>query len=205
MVRNLSFGLLLGTSAATGLRGQPASDPSEALKAFQLRSRQMSVVQMGILAGWATGNIVGSGVGAIITQGQERYFHLGNVVWNTVNISLALPGLLAQPKNDFSTDYAEVLRSQKRTEMIYLLNGGLDFFYVGTGFWLMKNAETALWQPEFQKGVGRSLVLQGFFLLGFDFTNYLIHAIHDRRRLKPLQTQFRCTVSASAAGLRWNF
>jgi hypothetical protein len=196
---------MLVTAVASLLNGQSATDPAEALKAFQVRSRQMSAVQMGILAGWAGGNFAASGVGIFTSEGQERYFHLGNVVWNTVNISLAMPALLVKPKNDFSADYAQVLRSQKRTELIYLLNGGLDFLYAGTGFWLMKNAETAQWQPELQKGIGRSLVMQGLFLLGFDFTNYLIHAVHDRRRLKPLQAHFRCSVSASSAGLRWNF
>lgn len=196
---------MLATVVATLVKGQSAKDPEGALKTFQVRSRQMSAVQMGILAGWAGGNFVASGVGIFTSKGQERYFHLGNVVWNTVNMSLALPALIVKPKTDFSTDYAQVLRSQKRTELIYLLNGGLDFLYAGTGFWLMKNAETAQWRPELQKGIGRSLVMQGLFLLGFDFTNYLIHAVHDRRRLRPLQAHFRCTVTASSAGLRWYF
>lgn len=205
MVRILTGLLALASVAVGNVRGQADTDPVEALKAFQVRSRQMSAVQMGILTGWASGNIVASGVGAFITRGQERYFHIGNVVWNSVNLSIALPGLLTAPNNNFSTDYAAVLRSQKRTEMVFMLNGGLDFLYAGAGFWLMKNAETAQWHPDLQKGLGRSLVMQGLFLLGFDFTNYIIHAVHDRRKLKPLQKHFLCTVSASAAGLRLNF
>ncbi|MCX7649891.1 MAG: hypothetical protein N2050_04995 [Flavobacteriales bacterium] len=204
MVRILTLlGLcLLGLSRG---KGQVSDTLDEALRRFDMRRQLMSGAQMGVLAGWAVGNIIPSAVGWAVSDGADRYFHAGNVLWNAVNLSIALPGLLTRPKNLTNPEYLKVIRLQNRTERIYLINAGLDFLYTGAGLWLMKNAQTAQWRPDFQMGLGRSLVLQGLFLLGFDFTNFLIHHIHERKRLRPLESRLRCTFSASGLSGRFSF
>ncbi len=51
------------------------------------------------LGSWATTNFVVSGIGwATVPSGEAHYFHQMNVLWNTVNIGLAVPGYLKAKK-----------------------------------------------------------------------------------------------------------
>lgn len=63
----------------------------------------------------------------------------------------------------------EMLKSKK-----YLINGGLDLLYIGTGF-ALKNITTSKEKTKHQlTGYGNSLILQGGFLLVFDAVMYFI-------------------------------
>lgn len=218
MVRTLSSLITYGALALFNLWAilagaqTPVQNPSNApdygsLEAFDLHRQKMNRIQMAVLTGWATGNLITGSIGWATTQGSESYFHIGNTAWNVVNLSIALPGLIRKPTSILACpdDFAGALKAQKNTQLVYALNGGLDFFYLGTGLWLLQNAKHAQWMPHMQKGFGRSLIMQGSFLLVFDFTNFLIHSLHGRRRLTPSEQHYRCRTSASPGGLFLHF
>lgn len=51
------------------------------------------------LGSWAVTNFIVSGIGwATVPDGEARYFHQMNVLWNTVNLGLAIPGYLKAKK-----------------------------------------------------------------------------------------------------------
>ena len=58
------------------------------------------------------------------------------------------------------------------------------------GFWMQEKAKSAPEHPERLKGFGRSLVLQGAFLLVFDIANFAIHAA-DNKHFDELLGQVR--------------
>ncbi|MCS6982352.1 MAG: hypothetical protein N2110_10240 [Flavobacteriales bacterium] len=195
------------TDAQTPIQKLPNPPDYTSLEEFDLRRQKMNRIQMAVLTGWATGNLISGSIGWATTQGSESYFHIGNVGWNVVNLSIALPGLIRKPSSILacSDDFAGALKAQKNTQLVYVLNGGLDFAYLGTGLWLLQNAKHAQWMPHMQRGLGRTLVMQGSFLLVFDFANYLIHTLHGRRRLSPLEQHYRCRASASPGSLLLHF
>lgn len=52
------------------------------------------------LGSWASANFLVSGVGwATVPKGEAYYFHQMNVLWNTVNIGLAIPGYFNAKKS----------------------------------------------------------------------------------------------------------
>ena len=51
------------------------------------------------LGSWASANIVGSGIGWARSYSEEnKYFHQMNVMWNLVNLGLAIPGYIKAKK-----------------------------------------------------------------------------------------------------------
>ena len=70
---------------------------------------------------------------------------------------------------------ADSLTAQFDFEKILLLNAGLDVAYLVTGSWLRARAAATPRLPERLRGFGRSLWLQGGFLLLFDVSFYFIY------------------------------
>jgi hypothetical protein len=53
------------------------------------------------LGSWASANFLVSGLGwATVPKGEAHYFHQMNVLWNTVNIGLAIPGYINAKKSN---------------------------------------------------------------------------------------------------------
>lgn len=74
---------------------------------------------------------------------------------------------------DLSLGINEMLVEIKNFDRVLLINAGLDLTYIGIG--------TILWKRGISKqssrllGYGKSVVIQGGFLLAFDSLLYLIH------------------------------
>ena len=140
---------------------------------------------MAVLATWALLNLVGSGYWLARTdrRTETHYFHGMNVGWNFVNAVLAVVGMLrAQPNYVAGLTLTDSLVAQFDFEKILLLNVGLDVAYVCVGSWLRARAATGK-RPERLRGFGRSLWLQGGFLLLFDLSFYLIYHQYARQLL----------------------
>lgn len=126
---------------------------------------------MQVLGAWAATNIVVGGIGWASTNGKTRYFHQMNTIWNVANLGVAIAGYVNTQKDknkQYSAD--ESLKAQRQIENIFLVNGALDFVYIGTGLYLghrgnVKNSDEL-------RGYGSAIVLQGAFLLLFDATMY---------------------------------
>jgi len=150
---------------------------------------------MTILGGWAAGNLLVSGLALGSAEGSARYFHQMNLGWGAVNAALAgISYLAARPgaASPAGTRAASV-RSQMRTENIYLLNTGLDVAYLAAGVYLLEKSHNpaAAGPPERWRGYGQSLLLQGGFLLLFDGLQYATHHRHAGRALYPLLSRVR--------------
>ena len=133
-----------------------------------LMSRGLTVLGL-----WALGNLLISGY--YLAQSDRRYpphhFHGMNVMWGAINAGLAAWSVLhlhttsTPPGLTIST----FLSDQLSLERIFLFNAGLDVAYVATGFYLVARAAVpATPRPARLLGFGRSLWLQGGFLLLFD-------------------------------------
>ncbi len=156
------------------------------------------------LGSWATVNFVGSGIGWATAPNEEtKAFHQMNVLWNTVNMGLAIPGYIKARRERPELTLFETLNTQQKTEKVFLINAGLDIGYISGGFLLRSAAKTNGEKHHQFKGFGNSLILQGGFLLVFDLTAYFVHNRHRKKMLNPLIQNIQ--LSDSGLGLKWDF
>lgn len=156
------------------------------------------------LGSWAGANFIVSGIGwATSPQGEARHFHQMNVLWNTVNLGLAIPGFFKARKENPSINFAETIRAQHKTETIFLFNSGLDIAYISSGLILRSEAKSNVEKQAQFRGFGNGLILQGGFLLLFDMTAYVIHRRHSKKALNPLLN--RMELSSTGIGLKYTF
>jgi len=155
------------------------------------------------LGSWAGANFLVSGVGwATVPKGEAYYFHQMNVLWNTVNIGLAIPGYFNAKKSNPNLTFAESIKTQHKTEKIFLINTGLDIAYISAGLLLRSNAKTNLTKRDQFNGFGTSLLMQGGFLFLFDLTAYVLHNQHAKKSLYPKMNSIE--LSTSGLGIKWN-
>ena len=152
---------------------------------------------------WATANFIGSGIGWATAPNEEmKSFHQMNVLWNTVNLGLAIPGYIKARKEKTNLSVFETLNAQQKTEKIFLINSGLDIGYIATGFILRSEAKTNLEKQDQFNGFGNGLILQGGFLLVFDLTAYFIHNRNRKKGLNPIIRNIQ--LSDTGLGIKWN-
>lgn len=171
---------------------------------FNAQRNQIDKKLMIGLGSWAGLNFVGSGIGwAASDQPEMRAFHQMNVMWNTVNLGLAIPGYLKAKKNKTNLTLSESIQAQHKTEKIFLFNGGLDLAYITSGFLFRNMARTNLTRKDQFSGFGNGLILQGSFLLLFDFSAFFIHKNHAKKSIN--KTLENIELSSSGIGLTLKF
>ena len=113
------------------------------------------------LGSYAVANFAISGAGYFTSEEESsKRFHEMNVMWNTVNIGLALPGYIKARRGGQPMTREELLKAQKKTESIFLFNDVLDVGYIAAGIWMREVAPNQLDQEDLFKGYGNSLILQ---------------------------------------------
>jgi hypothetical protein len=161
---SLALLLLLCTSFAA----QAAEATPEAfLATHNMEAVRLNQTAMGVLLGWAVLNIGAGTTGHFTTEGERKAFWQANAAWNVVNLAIGGFGLYGQLTARPETwDLARSLAEGQKMEKFLLLNAGLDVGYVAFGGFLL---ERGLRTDSAQlRGWGRSLLLQGGFLLLFD-------------------------------------
>lgn len=192
----MKFFLLFSLSYTLSSFAQPLLEFNQ--ERFQTDKRLM----LG-LGSWASANFLVSGVGwATVPKGEAYYFHQMNVLWNTVNIGLAIPGYFNAKKSNPNLTFAETIKIQHKTEKIFLINSGLDIAYISSGLLLRSNAKTNLTKRDQFNGFGNSLLMQGGFLFLFDLTAFFIHNQHAKKVLYPKMNAIE--LSSSGIGIKWN-
>lgn len=131
-----------------------------------------------ILGGWAVGNMIWGGIAAGQTSGQTRAFHQMNMYWNSVNLLIAGFGYWQATKENPGTDFWATMDAQQSMEKILLFNAALDVAYIAGGMYL-KERGLRIDKDKFV-GFGRSIILQGAFLLTFDAVMYTFHHTHAK-------------------------
>lgn len=179
--------LLLSASTAFGQVSQYQSDFNKINENLMLG-----------LGSYAVTNFVAGGIGYATSQDQAtKHFQEMNMMWNTVNLGLAVPGYLKAKRGGKALTLEEMIKEQKKTETIFLVNDVLDLGYIATGIWMRNEAVNQGNRADMYKGYGNSLILQGSFLLAFDAYAYYLHQNHA----KQLPMLDKVSVHTSGAGL----
>jgi hypothetical protein len=129
-----------------------------------------------ILGAWALVNLIWGGVAARQSTGQTKAFHQMNAYWNLVNLAIAAFGCWQASQEVLGLAFWESVSAQHSIEKILLLNAGLDLGYLAMGGYLMERGRRK--EKEQWVGFGKSIVLQGAFLLVFDVILYGFHHRH---------------------------
>lgn len=166
--------LLAGTlllATAYRARGQNAAS----LTQFNQQQQRITKTGMLTLGSWAIGNFVVSGLALDQPKDDRYYFHQMNLLWNTVNVTLAGIGYWQAARKDVTeASLTKTIKSHHSLRRKLLFNAGLDVAYVAGGFYLLERAKNEAKESDRWRGYGRSLILQGSFLLAFDAVLYLV-------------------------------
>ena len=130
-----------------------------------------------ILGSWAVGNLLIGSIGRQNTVGTQKYFHEMNAFWNVVNLGIAGAGYYFTLKGDMPASSAAFMSDQISFQKILLFNAGLDIAYIVGGLYMLEKSKNSLDKADRWKGYGRSLLLQGAFLLSFDL---ILHQVHQK-------------------------
>jgi hypothetical protein len=148
---------------------------------FQKDFNKINEHLMLTLGSYAVGNFAISGAGYFAAEDEyTKHFHEMNVMWNTVNLGLAVPGYLKAKREGKALTLEEMIKEQKKMETIFLVNDVLDLGYIATGIWMRNEAVNQGVKADMFKGYGNSLILQGSFLLAFDAYAYYLHRNHAK-------------------------
>lgn len=160
---------------------------------FSFHQSRMNINEsaMLVLGTWAVGNILIGTYGNFKANGEAKYFHQFNAMWNFVNLGIAAFGYFDAVNSDPSSmTNLEVIKDYNSLQSFLLLNAGLDAAYIMTGFYLKERSKNSS-SSERLRGYGNSLLLQGGFLLVFDIALYFIHQNNADVNLYPhLQSMF---------------
>jgi hypothetical protein len=153
------------------------------LPTWNAQRLQTQGIGLGVLGGWAVANLGVGTVGALLAKDDStRWFHLGNLLWNTVNLGLSVVGLATQWKTDpASFDAKQSLEASNSSTTIYGVNAGLDVGYIATGAFLWQRGDAK--SDARMVGVGQALVIQGAALLIFDTVMAVLHGMLTTRLL----------------------
>lgn len=147
-------------------------------RAFNRDRRRIQLAGMLSLSGWAVANLAGGTVGFFTAdEGADKYFHQMNALWNLVNLPLGIIGMVSAAREDpGALGSRAAIRASRKQQRVYLINAALDLVYLtGGGLTWTLGAQRELPRAI---GYGRSVVLQGAFLLAFDA---VLLAVHERR------------------------
>ncbi|WP_299826406.1 hypothetical protein [uncultured Pontibacter sp.] len=146
-----------------------AQAQSEAVSAFNLEQESILRAGMLVLGGWAIANIMLASFKLTNTTRARRYFYQMNLYWNIVNLiiaGVALHYIVSSAEGTMAL--AESVQQHVWYKKVLYLNIGLDAGYIMLGAYLKQRSKTALFKGEQFLGWGRSVILQGLFLLVLD-------------------------------------
>lgn len=155
------------------------------IQSFEAGRGEINRTGMIVLGSWAVGNLLMGAYGNYKYEGQTKYFHQFNAMWNVVNLGIAAFGYFSAAGSDpGSMTASQILNEYNSLQNFLLLNAGLDVAYMVTGLYLKERAKNSS-NADRLRGYGNSLLLQGGFLLAFDVALYFIHQNNASVNLYP--------------------
>ena len=114
-----------------------AAEPVD-LQAWNRDRLKTSQVGMIVLGAWAVGNMGSGAIGFGVERDERmRFLHLGSLLWNAVNLGLALNTLIREWNIDpASLDAKQSLEASEQIEKIFFINAALDLGYLATAAFL---------------------------------------------------------------------
>lgn len=136
------------------------------------------------LSSWTGVNLAAGTVGVLTTKGELQHFFEMNIYFNVVNLGLAIPGLIDAVKAKRSGLNFEIsVKEVQKIKTIYLFNAALDFTYITAGFLFreMGQSNNDINLRNRLVGYGNSFIVQGGFLLLYDFIAFGLHAANGKK------------------------
>jgi len=142
----------------------------DSLAAYNLHRISITRTGMKVLGSWGIVNIAGGAVTYFTTtQDEWKYFSEMNVVWGAVNTGIAAMSLAGiRREMAIKMDYQQSYGRYRANKKLYLINAGLDVIYIGAGIGLTAYAQNTNKDQPIYSGFGKSIAVQGIFLLLFD-------------------------------------
>jgi len=139
------------------------------------RKRHQTAGSISLLA-WSVANLgVGAGGWALADDPRWRAFHRANLLWNTVNVAIAIPSVVGAVREDPADwNLGSLMDEDRKLVLAYGINTGLDVGYVFAGAFLHEYGRRI--DNDDLVGTGWSLMLQGGYLFIYDLVMWLTHA-----------------------------
>ncbi len=170
----LALSLLFSSQGFSQTVNKDSTRRSE-LANIQLRQSNFNKMAMWSLNSWAVGNITYGSIAHFQTNGEARYFHQMNAIWNVVNLGIGIPGIIGAYKNHPAQSFEEIYKTQRRYEAIYLFNAGLDVGYIAGGFALREYGKRLEGTNGLRfRGYGSALIFQGGYLFLHDLALFFL-------------------------------
>ncbi len=202
----LTFLLILFFVLFSGVGTTSAQEISfkDTIDAYNSHRIHINKTGMKVLAGWGIANAVAGGIGYFATNNEEwKYFHEMNAMWGVINAGIAWAGLACVRKEMNSKyTYQQAYNKYRSNKKLYLINIGLDVLYVGGGVALNEVGNTAKKNQDMFHGFGKSVAIQGVFLLLFD---NVMFASHHRTNSKWYQLMSELSYTGNGIGFIHNF
>jgi hypothetical protein len=161
--------------------------PQQQLDAFNLKQQKISRAGMYTLAVWGGANLLYGSIATGLTHGEAQAFHASNTIWGGINLIIAVPGVAAayQKSKALNRSFGTTILHQHGQEKLFMINGALDFAYIGAGaaMWGFSDRVSSQRTRNILSGGGKSFVMQGAFLLFFDWSMYIAQSQHAYRNL----------------------
>lgn len=134
---------------------------------------------------WTGANLIAGTIGVLTTKGATQHFFEMNLYFNAVNLGLAIPGLVGAIKaKRTGLSFEQSVKEVQKVKTVYLVNGVLDVTYITAGFLLREMSQNNSNDIQLKNrlaGYGNALIVQGGFLLIYDFIEFGVHAINGKR------------------------
>lgn len=154
----------------------PSYNIKDDLLNIQTRQSNMAKTSMISLNSWAIGNIAYGTIANFNSNGEAKYFHQMNAIWNIVNLGIGIPGIIGAYKKHDPKSLKEIYDYQNKIEKVYLINTGLDLAYIASGLALRNFGEKKTGLTRLRlKGYGNSIMMQGGYLLIHDIAVLLMY------------------------------
>ena len=155
----------------------------DTIAAYNLHRINMNKTGMKVLGSWGLVNI-GVGCYSYYTTKQDemKYFSEMNVLWGAVNMGIAAISLASVRKEMAANlNYEQSYQSYLSTKRLYLINAGLDVIYIGAGVGLTAYSRNVKKNEAIYSGFGKSVAIQGVFLLLFDNIMFSAHHLDNSK------------------------
>lgn len=186
---------------ASGARSLGFQSSYDSLNTLRIK---INTTGMKVLGGWSVLNVATGAAGYFAAGNREwKAFHGMNALWGAVNLGIAGMGYVSARKEiDAHYDCGDMLHRYEVNKRLFLLNAGLDVLYVSSGIYLQKHAKTVGTDAAVWRGFGKSVTMQGIFLLVFDGVMFSMHQHQDKKWYRVLNgicvtgngVGFRCTL-----------
>jgi hypothetical protein len=171
--------------------------PQQQLDAYNLRQLDINKAGMYTLSAWGLGNVLYGAFATGFTHGEAQAFHASNTIWGSINFVIGLTGVISsyQIKHAEGLSFGATILHQHSEEKLFLINGALDFAYIGAGaaMWGFSDRLANQRTRNIFSGGGKSFLMQGGFLLLFDWSMYIAHSQHAYRNLNRYTSGLACT------------